>query len=207
MEELLGMRFLAKEYRIPSGRIDTLSLDENGSPIIIEYKWGQDDAIITQGLFYYDWIKKNKQHIDLLVADKIGKEFEVNWDHPRIVLISGGFDVRTVVAVEHFDFIDLIKYKSYEGGIIDLQKINNSTGTKSVRHTTVKSADHEKESDEEPGYDLAYHLGRHNSSGEVEKIFSELQKKVRALPDTEEIANQKSGNERSYDGRIQAARR
>jgi RecB family endonuclease NucS len=38
---LLGIRFLASEYstgKTHAGRIDTLGLDENDSPVIIEYK-------------------------------------------------------------------------------------------------------------------------------------------------------------------------
>jgi RecB family endonuclease NucS len=41
LETFLGVRFLASEYstgRTHRGRIDTLGLDENGCPVIIEYK-------------------------------------------------------------------------------------------------------------------------------------------------------------------------
>jgi len=38
LEQLLGMRFLAVEYPTTDGRIDTLAIDETGSPVIIEYK-------------------------------------------------------------------------------------------------------------------------------------------------------------------------
>ncbi|WP_435861792.1 hypothetical protein [Streptomyces niveus] len=33
------------------GRIDSLGLDENGSPVIVEYKRGVDAGVINQGLF------------------------------------------------------------------------------------------------------------------------------------------------------------
>ncbi len=55
METLLGVRFLASEYSTGpahGGRIDSLGLDENGSPVIIEYKRGTDAGVINQGLFY-----------------------------------------------------------------------------------------------------------------------------------------------------------
>src|SRR3990167_7387273 len=60
LEDLLGMRFLAKEYPTTDGRIDTLAIDETDAPIIIEYKWGQDYAIFTQGLFYYNWRSRSR---------------------------------------------------------------------------------------------------------------------------------------------------
>jgi RecB family endonuclease NucS len=40
METLLGVRFLASEYAtgpVHGGRIDSLGLDENGSPVIVEF--------------------------------------------------------------------------------------------------------------------------------------------------------------------------
>jgi len=41
LNELLGIRFLATEYstgKTHAGRIDTLGIDENGCPVILEYK-------------------------------------------------------------------------------------------------------------------------------------------------------------------------
>ena len=39
LEALLGVRFLATEFTTSNGgRIDTLGLDENGCPVILEYK-------------------------------------------------------------------------------------------------------------------------------------------------------------------------
>ena len=35
LEDLLGMRFLAKEYPTTDGRIDTLAIDETNAPVII----------------------------------------------------------------------------------------------------------------------------------------------------------------------------
>jgi hypothetical protein len=46
---ILGIKFLAKEYQIPNGRIDTIGIDENGSPVIIEYKWKENDDVLSQG--------------------------------------------------------------------------------------------------------------------------------------------------------------
>ncbi len=41
LETFLGVRLLASEYstgKVHGGRIDTLGIDENGYPVIIEYK-------------------------------------------------------------------------------------------------------------------------------------------------------------------------
>ena len=54
---LLRIRFLATEYatgRTHAGRIDTLGLDENHCPVILEYKRSLGENVINQGLFYLD---------------------------------------------------------------------------------------------------------------------------------------------------------
>jgi Predicted nuclease of the RecB family len=57
LEVLLGVRFLASEYVTTNGgRIDTLGIDENGCPVIIEYKRDRSENVINQGLFYLDWL-------------------------------------------------------------------------------------------------------------------------------------------------------
>jgi len=53
LDALLGVGFLATEYdtgKKHGGRIDTLGIDENGCPIIIEYKRAVNENVINQGL-------------------------------------------------------------------------------------------------------------------------------------------------------------
>ncbi|MDX8408526.1 MAG: hypothetical protein R8J84_00575 [Mariprofundales bacterium] len=70
MEEFLGVRFLASEYstgKAHGGRIDSLGLDENGCPVINEYKRTRDENVINQGLFYLDWLMEHKSDFQMLV--------------------------------------------------------------------------------------------------------------------------------------------
>jgi RecB family endonuclease NucS len=70
MEPLFAVRFLATEYstgRKHGGRIDFLGLDENGSPVIFEYKRARDENVINQGLFYLDWLLDHRAEFQLLV--------------------------------------------------------------------------------------------------------------------------------------------
>src|SRR5690242_8943796 len=69
LEVFLGVRFLVSEYstgKTHGGRIDTLGIDENGSPIIIEYKRALNENVINQGLFYLDWLMDHKGEFELL---------------------------------------------------------------------------------------------------------------------------------------------
>lgn len=63
MEIFLGVRFLDSEYstgKTHRGRIDSLGLDENNCPVIIEYKRHSNENVINQGLFYLDWLLDHK---------------------------------------------------------------------------------------------------------------------------------------------------
>ncbi len=54
METFLGVRFLETEYRTGKthrGRIDSLGLDENNCPVIIEYKRHSNENVINRGCF------------------------------------------------------------------------------------------------------------------------------------------------------------
>ena len=56
MEVLLGVRCLASEYstgKTHKGRIDSLGLDENGCPVIVEYKRHSNENVINQGCLLY----------------------------------------------------------------------------------------------------------------------------------------------------------
>lgn len=51
LELMLGVRFLASEYGagpVHGGRADTLGLDENGSPVVVEFKRGTDAGVLTR---------------------------------------------------------------------------------------------------------------------------------------------------------------
>ena len=71
LEEILNITFLASEYSTSfGGRIDTLGIDKNGAPVIIEYKKNQNDNVINQGLSYLRWLLDHKADFEMLCRDK-----------------------------------------------------------------------------------------------------------------------------------------
>lgn len=97
MSTLFGIRFLASEYSTGSkyrGRIDSLGLDENGSPVIFEYKRTSHENVINQGLFYLDWLLDHRAEFAQLVELKLGSPARrsIDWANPRLVCVAGGFD-------------------------------------------------------------------------------------------------------------------
>ena len=77
METFFGVRFLKSEYMITSGRMDSIGIDENNSPVIFEYKRSTSENVINQGLFYLDWLLDHKADFKLLVIEKI-----LEWKSP-----------------------------------------------------------------------------------------------------------------------------
>src|SRR5688500_2544989 len=119
LNTFLGVRFLQAEYatgKTHGGRIDTLGIDENGCPVIVEYKRSLNENVINQGLFYLDWLMDHKAEFELLVQRKLGPETaaEIEWSTPRLLCIAGEFTKYDAYAVQQIPrSIELIRYRKY----------------------------------------------------------------------------------------------
>ncbi|MGW2594273.1 DUF5655 domain-containing protein [Streptomyces sp. NPDC001515] len=139
METLLGVRFLASEYStgpVLGGRIDSLGLDENGSPVIVEYKRGTDAGVINQGLFYLAWLMDHRAEFEDLVRDRLGvtAASRVLWSSPRLICIAGDFTRYDVHAVgEHRRSIDLVRYRLFGTDLFGLETVASTSGGTQVR--------------------------------------------------------------------------
>ncbi|ASF41314.1 DUF91 domain-containing protein [Halobacillus halophilus] len=133
LESFLGVRFLSSEYstgRKHAGRIDTLGIDENHAPVIIEYKRSVNENVINQGLFYLDWLLDRKAEFELMVMKKFGAEASdnIDWSSPRLLCIAGGFTKYDEHAVQQINRnIELYQYKHYEDGYLLLDLVNATT--------------------------------------------------------------------------------
>ena len=133
LEIFLGVRFLATEYstgKTHGGRIDTLGVDENGCPVIIEYKRAMNENVINQGLFYLDWLMDHKAEFILLVMAKFGKEVSdaIEWLSPRLLCIAGDFTKYDEHAVQQINRnIELIRYRRYDDDLLVLELVNATT--------------------------------------------------------------------------------
>lgn len=134
LESLLGIKFLASEYstgKTHSGRIDSLGLDENGLPVIIEYKRAINEAVINQGLYYLDWLMDHHGEFELMVLKKLGKEYaeRIDWSSPRLLCIAGDFSKYDIHAVKQIPRnIELIRYRKYQQDLLLLELVNAVSG-------------------------------------------------------------------------------
>jgi predicted transport protein len=151
LESLLGVRFLATEYstgKKHGGRIDTLGLDENGCPVIIEYKRATNENVINQGLFYLDWLMDHKADFEMLAMKKLGKDAaeEIEWSAPRLLCIAGDFTRYDEHAVQQMGRnIELIRYRRYGDDLLLLELVNAVRATKQASPAAVPSQRQTKE--------------------------------------------------------------
>ncbi|KKT75253.1 MAG: hypothetical protein UW71_C0005G0008 [Parcubacteria group bacterium GW2011_GWB1_44_7] len=172
LEEILGVRFLEKEYQTTDGRIDTLGVDENNSPVIIEYKWKENEEILAQGLFYFNWLMKSKKHFDLLVDKKLGGKVKVNWEQPRIILIAQGFSRYILGAVQQEKNIELKTYTYYKPDLLQIEDVYIPSGIKLTQRRTRTEGTQE--------ITLEYHLKI--TLPEMRKVANMLRSKIISLP-------------------------
>lgn len=133
METFLGVRFLATEFGTGAkhrGRIDSLGLDENGCPVIVEYKRHSNENVMNQGLFYLDWLLDHKADFRLLVMEKLGKDAaeKIEWNGTRLLCIAADFtryDEHAVVQINRN--IELIRYKLFGPDLLLFELVNAVT--------------------------------------------------------------------------------
>lgn len=133
LEPLLGVRFLETEYstgKTHAGRIDTLGLDENNCPVILEYKRSSGENVINQGLFYMDWLMDHQAEFKLLVMEKLGKDAagSIDWSAPRLICVAADFTKYDAHAVQQMNRnIELIRYRKFGADLLLLELINAVT--------------------------------------------------------------------------------
>jgi len=135
LETLLGVRFLASEFVTSNGgRMDTLGIDENAFPVIIEYKRDRSENIINQGLFYLDWLMDHRSDFEILVRDTLDKATAdaVEWSSPRLICIAADFNKYDEHAIKQMSRnIELIRYRRFGEDMILLDLLT-SVSTKAL---------------------------------------------------------------------------
>ena len=146
METFLGVRFLATEYSTGTkhrGRIDSLGLDENGCPVIVEYKRSRNENVINQGLFYLDWLLDHKADFRLLVMDTLGKDHadRIEWSGTRLLCIAADFTRYDEHAVSQINRnIELIRYELFGDDLLLFEQVNATVATVAIDATEPETA-------------------------------------------------------------------
>lgn len=181
LEDILNIVFLAHEYSTSfGGRIDTLGIDKNGSPCIIEYKKNQNDNVINQGLSYLRWLLDHKADFEILCQNK-KVDIEIDWDSPRVICIAESYnkfdlDTADILPIN----VELLRYRIYDENILYVEPENYQK----VRISTlgiVRKAKQGKEKTErlQKNYFINDHLEGFNK--QVVDLFQALREKILSL--------------------------
>ncbi|MFT5716413.1 MAG: putative transport protein [Oleiphilaceae bacterium] len=181
METFLGVRFLASEYTTSNkGRIDSLGLDENGCPVIIEYKRHSNENVINQGLFYLNWLLDHKAEFQLLVMKVLGNDIadKLEWNGARLICIASDFNKYDEHAIQLIDRnIELMRYKYFSDDLLLFELVNAQTSygglskSKDINHVTNESkvTSNKKQNDE-----WTHDKAKAQASDELMKVYDAI---------------------------------
>ncbi len=143
LEIMLAVRFVASEHatgKVHGGRIDTLGLDEDGCPVILEYKRAISENVVSQGLYYLDWLLDHKAEFKLLVLDRFDRKAAdaIDWSAPRLICVAADFTKFDEHAIRQINRnIDLIRYRRFGQDLLVLElatrvsaAVPDTTGTR-----------------------------------------------------------------------------
>jgi predicted transport protein len=184
--ELLDVHFLETEYNTTSGgRIDTLGVDRNGAPVIIEYKRNQNDNVINQALSYRKWLTAQKREFFEMLINKrlsadVAHSVELDWKHPRIICIAetfNRFDIDTADVLLPVFRVELMTYRVYENDIFHLEPL---------QIVSERQAGSPLNSDQTTSQEIGevqHSVESHRSRGsaEIQAVFDDLRARILAL--------------------------
>ena len=189
LENIFGVRFIKTEHITGDrhkGRIDSLGIDEDGNPVIFEYKKREDENIITQGLFYLAWLKDHKGDFQVLVQDTIKDKIEISWDKPRVILVAQSYSKYDRHAQNELpENLEFWTYSLYEEGIFVIEKMGDLEIEKKVKTKEVTSREESTE------YNFQFHINK--TTKELSEIFYRVRDRILELEGVEERSEQKTG--------------
>jgi len=177
LDKIFDMLFIATEHPTShGGRIDTLAIDSENRPVIIEYKEDKSSTVLLQGLYYMDWIVENNAEFEKLVRLKLEKDIEVNWKSGvRLVLIAKNFEIWDKFAVNRIkEEVELHEYVLYENNELKLEK---ATLPKDFRSKVKASITSTKEV-----YTVDYHM-KTIQSEKIKSMVIQLREMIKAISD------------------------
>ena len=183
LSTVLNIDFLATEYSTSfGGRIDTLGIDKNGAPTIIEYKRNQNDNVINQGLSYLKWLLDHKADFEILCRNKNIKT-NIDWTSPRVICVAESYNKFDLDTAEILPIkIELLKYRIYEDEILYVE----AESQKVVKISTSKIFEKGKKSKEitklQKDYNIEMHLKI--ASKETKNLFLNLKEMISSLDES-----------------------
>ena len=165
LHSLTGIDFLASEHSTGQRhkrRIDTLGIDGDGCPVVIEYKRHRDQNIINQGLDYLDWLEDHPAAFRELVRNNLGRERGkgINFKGSWLLCVAGAFPRQDVVAAGNSRRrIGLLRYRRYDEAYITLEWVFGRDAT---------AADEARKAQQREAERKAAETRRHNQAAQTD---------------------------------------
>ena len=183
MKTFLGINFVDKEYRIEKGhrkrRIDSVGIDEDNRPVIIEYKCSYDEDIIGQVIRYRNLLKKDKYEFQSLVMKKLKAKYvyDIKWSETRVLCISSDF-LPEIEEMAENESIELIRYKKYGNDTVLFEFVNSKDATKYAASTNDKNL---KKPEKRSRSEFSYHL--ENMDESLKDLYYAVEDFIKKLGD------------------------
>jgi len=159
LNQFFQCHYLKSFYKIPSGEIDTLAITEEGNPCIIEYKHKQEDTILNQIVFYYDWLMQRPTKFEferVVKENEATKNIDVDWSKIRLICVAKQYSNWDISLIKHLDTeIECYTYAYHENEldihldpiVNQFKKQRNYTGEQINKVITLE--DHRNRTDED----------------------------------------------------------
>ena len=177
LDEMFDMTFIKTEHSTSyGGRIDTLAIDRDNRPIIIEYKEDKSSTILLQGLYYMDWLVENKAEFEKLMRLKLKKDIPVNWKSGvRLILIAKNFEIWDKFAVNRLkEEVELYEYVLYENNELKLEKTALPKDFRTKPKASITSTIEE--------YTVDYHMKKIKNT-EIKNMVNQLRETIKSISD------------------------
>jgi hypothetical protein len=131
LKTLLGVTFLASEWTIHAAsemRIDTLGIDADGFPVVIEYKKDGSDSILNQAIFYVSHLQQRKGDFTELVRARLGETASqsIDWKGIRAICLAHEFATYDLSAVEQLRTnVDLVTFEFFTNSTFELDTVKS----------------------------------------------------------------------------------
>ncbi len=168
--------------------MDTLAVDSDNRPVIIEYKADKSSTVLLQGLYYMDWLVENTAEFEKVVKNKLGKELSINWKSGvRLVLVAKSFEIWDKFAVNRIiEDVELYEYTLYENEELKIEKTTLPKDFRSTSKTAIISS-----VTQASGYTVEDHLGSIKSP-EARSMVEELIEKFKLISDDIKVGSNKT---------------
>lgn len=189
LEELFQVRFVDTEFKFGdnyNGRLDTIGIDYDGNPVIIEYKLDKNQAVLSQSLFYMDWLVNHRGDFEVAAKNKLGNDLKIVWDNPKMIIVAQDYNKYDKYAVNRIEYdIYLYKYVYYKTGELYLENINVQENRKYYVQSQTNDNDSVSNKYQRKDYDFEYHLNKGNDN--TQALLTDLNEFIVNISDQIEV--------------------